>query len=116
MPTVYIYAISSTGGKDPRLYECPVYRKPCRTDRTYIGSIDFETELSSTHWTLPGRGAALRHQIGVFSCRRYGATQWPFRTARGLDGDVIFIVDVGRAVGASYFVWACMDYIFVIAV
>ncbi|XP_037075964.1 dynein heavy chain 5, axonemal-like [Pollicipes pollicipes] len=57
MPTVYIYAISSTGGKDPRLYECPVYRKPCRTDRTYIGSIDFETDLNATHWTL--RGVAL---------------------------------------------------------
>ncbi|CAG0887043.1 unnamed protein product [Darwinula stevensoni] len=57
LPVLYIYAINSTAGKDPRLYECPIYRKPQRTDRTYIGSIDFETEQKSSHWTL--RGVAL---------------------------------------------------------
>lgn len=83
MPVIYIYAINTTGerillifqfdiimnlillphaqnnsaGKDPKLYECPIYRKPQRTDLKYVGSIDFETDVSPRHWTL--RGVAL---------------------------------------------------------
>lgn len=57
MPVTYIYAINTTAGKDPRLYECPIYRKPQRTDQKYVGSIDFETDFSPRHWTL--RGVAL---------------------------------------------------------
>lgn len=57
MPVIYIYAINTTAGKDPRLYECPIYRKPQRTDQKYVGSIDFETDHNPRHWTL--RGVAL---------------------------------------------------------
>lgn len=57
MPVIYIYAINTTAGKDPKLYECPIYRKPQRTDAKYVGSIDFETDYNSRHWTL--RGVAL---------------------------------------------------------
>lgn len=57
MPVIYIYAINTTAGKDPKLYECPIYRKPQRTDSKYIGSIDFETDHNPRHWTL--RGVAL---------------------------------------------------------
>jgi dynein heavy chain, axonemal len=57
MPVIYIYAINTTAGKDPRLYECPIYRKPCRTDLKYVGSVDFETDHNPRHWTL--RGVAL---------------------------------------------------------
>ncbi|CAG0890517.1 unnamed protein product [Cyprideis torosa] len=57
LPVIYIYAINSTAGKDPKTYECPIYRKPQRTLENYIGSIDFETEVSPSHWTL--RGVAL---------------------------------------------------------
>lgn len=57
MPVIYVYAINTTAGKDPKLYECPIYRKPQRTDLKYVGSIDFETDLSPRHWTL--RGVAL---------------------------------------------------------
>ncbi|PSN54219.1 Dynein heavy chain 5 [Blattella germanica] len=57
MPVIYIYAINTTAGKDSRLYECPIYRKPQRTDQKYIGSIDFETDNNPRHWTL--RGVAL---------------------------------------------------------
>nr|XP_034839773.1 dynein heavy chain 5, axonemal [Maniola hyperantus] len=57
MPVIYIFAINTTAGKDPRLYECPIYRKPQRTDAKYIGSIDFETDSNPRHWTL--RGVAL---------------------------------------------------------
>ena len=57
VPVIFIYALNSTSGKDPRLYECPVYRKPKRTDANYIGSIDFQTDISPKHWIL--RGVAL---------------------------------------------------------
>ena len=59
MPVVYLYAVNTTMGKDPTVYECPIYRKPQRTDATYIGSIDLDTvtELPPSHWTL--RGVAL---------------------------------------------------------
>lgn len=57
MPVIYIYAINTTAGKDPKLYECPMYRKPVRTDQKYIGSIDFETDFNPKHWVL--RGVAL---------------------------------------------------------
>ena len=39
MPVIYIYAINTTAGKDSKLYECPIYRKPARTELNYIGSI-----------------------------------------------------------------------------
>lgn len=57
MSVIYIYAINTTAGKDPKLYECPIYRKPQRTDQKYVGSIDFETDFNPKHWTL--RGVAL---------------------------------------------------------
>lgn len=57
MSVIYIYAINTTAGKDPKLYECPIYRKPQRTDQKYVGSIDFETDFNPRHWTL--RGVAL---------------------------------------------------------
>merc|ERR1711952_37610 len=57
MPVIYIYAINTTAGKDSKLYECPIYRKPARTDLNYIGSIDFESDTGPRHWTM--RGVAL---------------------------------------------------------
>ena len=57
MPVIYIYAVQSSAGKDPKMYECPIYRKPNRNSATYIGSIDLETDVNPRHWTL--RGVAL---------------------------------------------------------
>ena len=57
VPVIYIYAINSTSGKDSRLYECPIYRKPGRTEHNYIGTIDFESDVGSRHWVM--RGVAL---------------------------------------------------------
>jgi dynein heavy chain len=34
MPVIYIYAINTTGGKDSKLYEAPMYRKPARKEVT----------------------------------------------------------------------------------
>ncbi len=57
MPVIHIRAVNTTAGKEPRLYECPIYRKPQRSDFNYIGSIDFQTDINPRHWTL--RGVAL---------------------------------------------------------
>ena len=57
MPVVWIYAIQSSQGKDAKMYECPVYKKPNRTDLTYITSLMLKTTQSPDHWIL--RGVAL---------------------------------------------------------
>lgn len=56
VPVVFIFSVNTTSGKDPRLYECPIYRKLKRAD-SYIGSIDFLTDSSPRHWVM--RGVAL---------------------------------------------------------
>uniref|UniRef100_A0A3Q3G9U0 Dynein, axonemal, heavy chain 5 n=1 Tax=Labrus bergylta TaxID=56723 RepID=A0A3Q3G9U0_9LABR len=49
MPVIRMY--------DSRLYSCPVYKKPVRTDMNYIAAVDLKTPLSPEHWIL--RGVAL---------------------------------------------------------
>ncbi|XP_041462810.1 dynein heavy chain 5, axonemal-like [Lytechinus variegatus] len=57
LPVCHVYAINTLGGKDPRLYECPVYKKPRRTDLTYIFPLYLKTVQHPDHWIL--RGVAL---------------------------------------------------------
>uniref|UniRef100_A0A8D0G5C6 Dynein axonemal heavy chain 8 n=1 Tax=Sphenodon punctatus TaxID=8508 RepID=A0A8D0G5C6_SPHPU len=57
LPVVHIFAINTTGHKDSKLYVCPIYKKPRRTDLTYITAIYLRTTVSSDHWIL--RGVAL---------------------------------------------------------
>ncbi|XP_038654809.1 dynein heavy chain 8, axonemal-like [Scyliorhinus canicula] len=57
LPVIYIFAINSTAPKDPKLYICPVYKKPQRTDLTFITAFCLKTVQAPDHWTL--RGAAL---------------------------------------------------------
>ncbi|XP_069464857.1 dynein axonemal heavy chain 8 [Ambystoma mexicanum] len=57
VPVVHIYAINSTSPKDPKLYTCPVYKKPRRTDLTYITPLWLRTVQTPDHWIL--RGVAL---------------------------------------------------------
>jgi len=57
LPVVHLYAVNSTGEKDKRLYECPVYRKPRRTDLEYITMLDLRSPVAPEKWTL--RGVAL---------------------------------------------------------
>ncbi|XP_064651602.1 dynein axonemal heavy chain 8-like [Lineus longissimus] len=57
LPVVHMYAINSTAPKDPKLYQCPVYKKPRRTDLTYISFIVLKTLVSPDHWTLRGAAA-----------------------------------------------------------
>uniref|UniRef100_A0A8C8BAJ8 Dynein axonemal heavy chain 5 n=1 Tax=Otus sunia TaxID=257818 RepID=A0A8C8BAJ8_9STRI len=56
MPVIRIYAENNTS-KDPRLYSCPVYKKPIRTDMNYIAAVDLKTLQPPEHWVL--RGVAL---------------------------------------------------------
>nr|XP_014353974.1 PREDICTED: dynein heavy chain 8, axonemal-like [Latimeria chalumnae] len=57
LPMVHMFAINSTAPKDPKLYVCPVYKKPCRTDLTYITTMWLKTIQPPDHWIL--RGVAL---------------------------------------------------------
>ena len=57
LPVIHLYAINTTGGNDPRLYLCPIYKKPRRTDLTYIASVELKTSQNPDHWVL--RGVAL---------------------------------------------------------
>ncbi|KAG8442619.1 hypothetical protein GDO86_011415 [Hymenochirus boettgeri] len=56
MPVIRIYA-DSTMAKDTRLYSCPIYKKPVRTDLNYIAAVDLKTVQPPDHWIL--RGVAL---------------------------------------------------------
>ncbi|XP_067366741.1 dynein axonemal heavy chain 5 isoform X3 [Channa argus] len=56
MPVIRMYA-EYNGVKDSRLYSCPVYKKPVRTDTNYIAAVDLKTSLPPEHWIL--RGVAL---------------------------------------------------------
>ncbi|NWX18802.1 DYH8 protein, partial [Aegotheles bennettii] len=57
LPVVHIYAVNTTSPKDPKLYVCPVYKKPRRTDLNYITVIYLRSVVSPDHWIL--RGVAL---------------------------------------------------------
>jgi dynein heavy chain len=57
LPVIHMYAINSTSGRDPRMYECPIYKKPKRTDLTFIAAVDLKTAVTPDHWVL--RGVAL---------------------------------------------------------
>ncbi|XP_035754904.1 dynein heavy chain 5, axonemal-like [Egretta garzetta] len=62
LPVVHVYAVSTTAPQDPKkqqgsVYSCPVYKKPRRTDLTYIFSLSLKTVQNPDHWTL--RGVAL---------------------------------------------------------
>ncbi|XP_074540218.1 dynein axonemal heavy chain 5 [Halichoeres trimaculatus] len=56
MPVIRMYA-ENNGSKDPRLYSCPIYKKPVRTDMNYIAAVDLKTALPPEYWIL--RGVAL---------------------------------------------------------
>ncbi|TNN84661.1 Dynein heavy chain 5, axonemal [Liparis tanakae] len=59
LPVIHIFAINSTAPWDPKLYVCPVYKKPRRTDLNYITAVVLPTLPSQPpdHWIL--RGVAL---------------------------------------------------------
>uniref|UniRef100_A0A665UP68 Dynein, axonemal, heavy chain 5 n=1 Tax=Echeneis naucrates TaxID=173247 RepID=A0A665UP68_ECHNA len=56
MPVIRMFA-ENNGVKDTRLYSCPIYKKPVRTDLNYIAAVDLKTSLPPEYWIL--RGVAL---------------------------------------------------------
>ena len=54
LPVVHVYAINSTSGRYQRQYECPIYKKPRRTDQEYICMVDLRSKPDPIHWTLCG--------------------------------------------------------------
>uniref|UniRef100_A0A3Q1JKI8 AAA+ ATPase domain-containing protein n=1 Tax=Anabas testudineus TaxID=64144 RepID=A0A3Q1JKI8_ANATE len=57
LPVIHMFAINSTAPMDPKLYVCPIYKKPRRTDLNYITAVVLPTVESPDHWIL--RGVAL---------------------------------------------------------
>ncbi|XP_066028864.1 dynein axonemal heavy chain 5 isoform X2 [Pocillopora verrucosa] len=65
LPVVHIYAVNTAAlikdlKNNPdalKFYECPVYKKPRRTDLTYIFCLNLKTSQHPDHWIL--RGVAL---------------------------------------------------------
>ncbi|XP_047444882.1 dynein axonemal heavy chain 8-like [Mugil cephalus] len=57
LPVVHMFAVNSTAPFDPKLYVCPIYKKPRRTDLNYITAVVLNTVQSPDHWIL--RGVAL---------------------------------------------------------
>ncbi|VDP85920.1 unnamed protein product [Echinostoma caproni] len=46
---------SEPKGDAPRqVYSCPIYRKPRRTDRTYVASVDLGCTKTADHWIMRG--------------------------------------------------------------
>ncbi|XP_061708954.1 dynein axonemal heavy chain 8 [Cydia pomonella] len=54
LPVIHVYAINSTAPKDPKLYTCPVYKKPVRTGLTFITPLWLPTIKNPDHWVLRG--------------------------------------------------------------
>ena len=52
MPVSHIYAINTTAGRDSRMYQCSIYKKPWRIDLTYIATADLKTNQNPDHWIL----------------------------------------------------------------
>lgn len=53
----FCYKLCFVAARDPRLYCCPIYKKPVRTDLNYIAAVDLKTAQAPEHWVL--RGVAL---------------------------------------------------------
>ncbi len=57
MPVIHVSATNSTDDGDPKLYRCPVYKRPRRTDQNYIFDVELRTAQNPDYWTM--RGVAL---------------------------------------------------------
>lgn len=54
MPVILVSATNSVDEGDPKLYRCPVYRRPRRTDLNYIFDVDLKTQQNPDYWVLRG--------------------------------------------------------------
>ncbi|XP_034031153.1 dynein heavy chain 5, axonemal [Thalassophryne amazonica] len=53
MPVIRMYA-ENNGESESRLYSCPVYKKPARTDLNYITAVNLKTTQPPEEWILQG--------------------------------------------------------------
>lgn len=57
IPVAHVFATNlDKNTKANNMYECPVYKKPRRTDLTYIFPLYLKTSKPPDHWTLRGVG------------------------------------------------------------
>ncbi|XP_046353935.2 dynein axonemal heavy chain 5-like isoform X1 [Haliotis rufescens] len=56
LPVVHVFASNQEKNKAANFYECPVYKKPRRTDLTYIFPLLLKTNKTPDHWILRGVG------------------------------------------------------------
>ncbi|KAL5010677.1 hypothetical protein ScPMuIL_012982 [Solemya velum] len=56
IPVAHVFATNMEKPKSNTLYECPVYKKPRRTDLTYIFPLLLKTNKDPAHWILRGVG------------------------------------------------------------
>lgn len=60
MPVMHISATSqndqqqAAAGSKNQFYVCPIYKKPKRTDRTFIATVNLRTHVIPDTWTLRG--------------------------------------------------------------
>ena len=54
LPVVHVYAVNTERRHGNNLYECPVYKKPRRTDLTYIFALLLKTACDPDHWVMRG--------------------------------------------------------------
>ena len=58
LPVVHVYAINTKDQRDEKktinIYMCPVYKKPRRTDLTFIFKLILRTVQPADHWALRG--------------------------------------------------------------
>jgi len=59
LPVVHIFSVNMEQRRagQTMVYECPVYKKPRRTDLTYIAPLMLRTAIDPDHWIM--RGVAL---------------------------------------------------------
>lgn len=56
MPVMHISAVNNVEGNTSKSlnYVCPIYKKPKRTDRTFIATVNLKTNVAPETWTLRG--------------------------------------------------------------
>ncbi len=64
LPVIHLYAVNAAEhAREPKLYMCPVYKKPRRTDLTYITAVSLRTPTTPSYASNPDywilRGVAL---------------------------------------------------------
>ncbi|GAB1603179.1 hypothetical protein Ahia01_000598400 [Argonauta hians] len=58
MPVIHMYAANQVRPVDAKTYLCPIYKKPCRTDLTFVASVTLKVENNTADkWVK--RGVAL---------------------------------------------------------